>query len=185
MWATPRQTGHHNTLIYGDGSGAAASIRDRIRVNIRAARPRHSTRPAPILRARGRSFCQSAPRPIFRNGAIKGTGPPRSIGALIAASACPTTGGPAPAPCHEGHGRASMGHAPVLPPSTETQDGTVPSSSRIASRTARLVPAVRRSNPCAEPQAAEMPRSTSPNCVCSSEGTNAAITAYPATGRLP
>jgi hypothetical protein len=31
--------------------------------------------PGPILRAHGRSFCQSAPRPIFGRGAIIGIGP--------------------------------------------------------------------------------------------------------------
>jgi hypothetical protein len=40
-------------------------------------------------------FCQSEPRPIFGHGAISGIGPLRNIGALIAASACPTIGGPA------------------------------------------------------------------------------------------
>ena len=62
-----------------DGSGAAASIRDRIRASIRAAPPPASTRPAPILRAHGRSFCQSAPRQIFRRGAISGIGPPENM----------------------------------------------------------------------------------------------------------
>jgi hypothetical protein len=48
------------------GSGAAASIRDRTRATIRAAPPPASTRPAPTLRARGRTFCQSEPRADFQ-----------------------------------------------------------------------------------------------------------------------
>jgi hypothetical protein len=42
---------------------------------IQSTRPRHSTMPALISRARGRSFYRTAPTLIFRRGAISGIGP--------------------------------------------------------------------------------------------------------------
>src|ERR1700738_3052803 len=43
---------------------------------------------APISRPRGECFCRTAPRPIFRHGAIKRLGRLRCIAALIGMSAC-------------------------------------------------------------------------------------------------
>jgi hypothetical protein len=56
-------------------------------------RPRlHLSRRAPSLRTRGGSSSPGEPRRTFGCGAISRRGRQRSIGALIAASACPTSG---------------------------------------------------------------------------------------------
>jgi hypothetical protein len=70
------------------GAGAAASILAVGRENASTARQQPSTRPAPISRPRGECFCRTAPRPIFRHGAIRRLGRLRSIAALIGMSAC-------------------------------------------------------------------------------------------------
>jgi hypothetical protein len=70
-----------------------ASIRDLIRESIGAAPRPHSTRRAPISKPHGACFCRTAPRPIFRHGAISVIGRQKNIGASTAASACHTTGG--------------------------------------------------------------------------------------------
>jgi hypothetical protein len=62
------------TILIGR-NGAAASIRDRVGVNISPTPPRPSTKPAPISSTHGRRSCRSAPRPIFRRGAIREIGP--------------------------------------------------------------------------------------------------------------
>jgi hypothetical protein len=47
-----------------------------------------ASKPAPILKRRGWSFCQTELRQISRLGAIKGIGQPRSIAASIGTNAC-------------------------------------------------------------------------------------------------
>jgi hypothetical protein len=62
-------------LLKTRGAGRAASIRAAIPESAPTARPRPSTRRAPISRKHGASSCQTGPKPIFRNGAH--TGPHR------------------------------------------------------------------------------------------------------------
>ena len=57
------------------GNGAAVFIRARIQANTSPTPLRPSTMPARISNARGRCSYRTAPRPIFRNGAMREIGP--------------------------------------------------------------------------------------------------------------
>jgi hypothetical protein len=72
------------------------SIRDLIHENIRAAPRLRSIKRAPISRMLGAYSSRTAPRPIFRHGAVSAIGPRKNTGASIAASTCRMIGNRVP-----------------------------------------------------------------------------------------
>src|SRR4029077_19584863 len=70
----------------GDQSqGRELLVKSNVRIGVASA---HSTRRGPTSRPTGECSCQTGQRRIFRPGAGNAIGPPRNIGASIAASAC-------------------------------------------------------------------------------------------------
>jgi hypothetical protein len=68
-----------SALIPIRGNGAAVSIQARIQANISPTPPRLSKKPARISSTHGRCSCRTAPRLIFRHGAIREIGPNRNM----------------------------------------------------------------------------------------------------------
>jgi hypothetical protein len=76
------------------GSGIAASTRAARTASTGMVAPRRFKARVQRSKRHGANICPSAPRPIFRRGAIKRPGPPRNIAALIGTSECRRIGAP-------------------------------------------------------------------------------------------